>query len=47
VLLGVYPLTIAEAPTQQKSRKRQQQNPKDTPRYVQRMVGYIMGRKRE
>jgi hypothetical protein len=47
VLLGVYPLTTAEAPTQRKSRKRQQQNPKDTPRYVQRMVGYIMGRKRE
>jgi hypothetical protein len=46
VLLGVYPLTTAEEPTQRKSRKRQR-NPKDTPRYVQRMVGYIMGRKRE
>jgi hypothetical protein len=48
VLLGVYPLTTAGEPAQRKSRKGQQeQNPQDSPRYVQRMVGYIMGKKRE
>jgi hypothetical protein len=48
VLLGVYPLTTAEEPKQRKSRERQQErNPKDTPRYVQRMVGYVVCRKRE
>jgi hypothetical protein len=44
VLLGVYPLTTAGEPQQRKPRKGQQeQNPKDTPRYVQRMVGYVVG----
>jgi hypothetical protein len=47
VLLGVYPLTTAEDQAQRKPRKGQQQKPKDTPRYVQRMVGYVMGKKRE
>ncbi len=48
VLLGVYPLTTAEEPKQRKSRKRQQErNLKDTPRYVQRMVGYVVGKRRE
>jgi hypothetical protein len=48
VLLGIYPLTTAEEPKQRKSRRGQQEgNPKDTPRYVQRMVGYVVGRKRE
>jgi hypothetical protein len=48
VLLGIYPLTTAEDPQQRKPRKGQQEkNPKDTPRYVQRMVGYVMGKKRE
>jgi hypothetical protein len=48
VLLGVYPLTTAGEPKQRKSRKEQQgKNPQDTPRYVQRMVGYVLGRKRE
>ena len=48
VLLGVYPLTTAGEPRQRKSRKGQQErNPKDTPRYVQRMVGYILGRRQE
>jgi hypothetical protein len=48
VLLGVYPLTTAEEPRQRKSRKGQQErDPKDRPRYVQRMVSYVVGRKRE
>jgi hypothetical protein len=48
VLLGLYPLTTAGEPRQRKSRKGQQErNPKDTPRYVQRMVGYILGRRQE
>ena len=48
VLLGVYPLTTAGEPKQRKSRKGQQErNSKDTPRYVQRMVSYVMGKKRE
>jgi hypothetical protein len=48
VLLGIYPLTTALDPAQRKSRKGQQeQKPQDTPRYVQRMVGYVMGKKRE
>jgi hypothetical protein len=48
VLLGIYPLTTAGEQKQRKSRKAQQENnPKDTPRYVQRMVGYVVGRRRE
>jgi hypothetical protein len=48
VLLGVYPLTMAGEQKQKKSRKEQQErNAKDTPRYVQRMVSYVMGKKRE
>ena len=48
VLLGVYPLTTAEGQAKRKSRKGQQEkNPKDTPRYVQRMVGYVVGRRQE
>jgi hypothetical protein len=48
VLLGVYPLTTAGEPKQRKSRRGQQEkNPQDTPRYVQRMVSYVMGKKRE
>jgi hypothetical protein len=44
VLLGVYPLTDA-AP--RKSRRGQENKPQDTPRYVQRMAGYVLGKKRE
>ena len=48
VLLGVYPLTTAGEQKQRKSRKGQQENnPQDTPRYVRRMVGYVMGKSRE
>jgi hypothetical protein len=48
VLLGVYPLTTVGQPAQRKPRKGQQENkPQGTPRYVQRMVGYVMGKRRE
>ncbi len=48
VLLGVYPLTTPGEQKQRKSRNGQQErNPKDTPQYVQRMVGYVVGRRRE
>ncbi len=48
VLLGAYPVTTALEPAQRKPRRGQQaRNPKDTPRYVQRMVGYVVGRRRE
>jgi hypothetical protein len=48
VLLGVYPLTTVGKPPQQKSRRRQtEQMPEDTQQRVLRMVGYVMGKKRE
>jgi hypothetical protein len=48
VLLGAYPLTTAGEPAQRKSRKGQQEhNPQDTPRYVRRFVGYVVGRRRD
>jgi hypothetical protein len=48
VLLGVYPLTTVFQPTQRKSRKGQtEQKPEDTQPRVHRMVGYVMGKKRE
>jgi hypothetical protein len=48
VLLGVYPLTTVGEPAQRKSRKGQREKqPQDPPWYVQRMVGYIVGKKRE
>jgi hypothetical protein len=48
VLLGVYPLTTVGDPAHRKARKGQQENkPQDTPRYVQRMVGYVLGKRRE
>jgi hypothetical protein len=48
VLLGIYPLTTAGDAAPRKSRRGQQENkPQDTPRYVQRMVGYVMGKRRE
>jgi hypothetical protein len=48
VLLGAYPLTTVGKPPQRKSRRGQaDQKPKDTQPRVQRMVGYVMGKKRE
>jgi len=46
VLLGVYPLTSVGKPPQRKSRRGQaEQKPQDTQPRVQRMVGYVMGKR--
>jgi hypothetical protein len=42
VLLGVYPLTTVADMTQAGEQKKQ-----DTQRYVRRLVGYVVGRRRE
>jgi hypothetical protein len=48
VLLGVYPLTtVAEMGTGQPGDGQQQKRIEDTQRYVRRLVGYVVGRKRE
>jgi hypothetical protein len=48
VLLGVYPLTTVGEPAHRKSRREQTENkPKDTQQRVQRMVGYVLGKRRE
>jgi hypothetical protein len=48
VLLGVYPLTtIGEMGARQPGDGEQQKRIEDTQRYVRRMVGYVVGRRRE
>ena len=48
VLLGAYPLTAVGEPPQRKSRRGQtEQKLEDNQPRVQRMVGYVMGKKRE
>jgi hypothetical protein len=48
VLLGIYPLTtVAEMTEGQPSNGQQQKQPQDTQRYVRRLVGYVVGKKRE
>jgi hypothetical protein len=48
VLLGVYPLTtVAEMTERQPSDDQEQKQPQDTQRYVRRLVGYVVGRRRE
>jgi hypothetical protein len=48
VLLGVYPLTtVAEMTEGQPSDGQQRKQPQDTQRYVRRLVGYVVGRRRE
>jgi hypothetical protein len=42
VLLGIYPLTTVADMTQEGEQKKQ-----DPPRYVRRLVGYVLGRRRE
>jgi hypothetical protein len=42
VLLGIYPLTTVADMTQGEEQKKQ-----DTQRYVRRLVGYVVGRRRE
>jgi hypothetical protein len=49
VLLGVYPLTtVGEmAPRESGGDQEKQKQPQDTQRYVRRLVGYVVGCKRE
>jgi hypothetical protein len=48
VLLGVYPLTtVAEMTEGAPGNGQQQKQPQDTQRYVRRLVGYVVGRRRE
>jgi hypothetical protein len=42
VLLGIYPLTRVAEMTQEEEQKKQ-----DTQRYVRRLVGYVVGRRRD
>jgi hypothetical protein len=46
VLLGIYPLTRVAEMTQGIANGQQQQK-QDTQRYVRRLVGYVVGRRRE
>jgi hypothetical protein len=48
VLLGVYPLTtVAEMTPRETSEDGEQKKRQDIQRYVRRLVGYVVGRKRE
>jgi hypothetical protein len=48
VLLGIYPLTrVGEMTEGQTGNGQQQKQPQDTQRYVRRLVGYVVGKKRE
>jgi hypothetical protein len=48
VLLGVYPLTtVAEMTERQPSEVQEQKQRQDIQRYVRRLVGYVVGRRRE
>ncbi len=48
VLLGVYPLTtVAEMGAGQPGDAQERKRIEDTQRYVRRMVGYVVGRRRE
>jgi hypothetical protein len=48
VLLGIYPLTtVAEMTEGQPSDGQEQKQRQDTQRYVRRLVGYVLGMKRE
>jgi hypothetical protein len=47
VLLGVYPLTTVADMTEGAVGNGQEQKKQDAQRYVRRLVGYVVGRKRE
>jgi hypothetical protein len=48
VLLGIYPLTtVAEMTEGTPSNGQQQKQRQDTQRYVRRLVGYVVGKKRQ
>jgi hypothetical protein len=47
VLLGIYPLTtVAEMTDRQSGNGQQQKQRQDIQRYVRRLVGYVVGRRR-
>jgi hypothetical protein len=48
VLLGVYPLTtVAEMGARQPNEGEESKRIEDTQRYIRRVVGYMVGRRRE
>jgi hypothetical protein len=48
VLLGVYPLTtVAEMTAGQSGNGQEQKQRQDIQRYVRRLIGYVVGRRRE
>ena len=49
VLLGIYPVTtVGEmAPRESDGEQEKQKQPQDTQRYVRRLVGYVVGKRRE
>ena len=48
VLLGVYPLTtVAEMTPRESSEGQEQKQRQDIQRYVRRLVGYVVGKRRE
>jgi hypothetical protein len=48
VLLGIYPLTtVADMTEGQPSNGQEQKQRQDIQRYVRRLVGYVVGKKRE
>jgi hypothetical protein len=48
VLLGIYPLTtVADMTEGQPSEGQQREQIQDTQRYVRRLVGYVVGERRE
>jgi hypothetical protein len=48
VLLGVYPLTtVAEMTEGAAGDGQEQKQPQDTQRYVRRLMGYVVGKRRE
>jgi hypothetical protein len=48
VLLGIYPLTtVGEMTEGGASGEEQRKQPQDTQRYVRRLVGYVVGKRRE
>jgi hypothetical protein len=50
VLLGIYPVTTVGEMAPRESdgeQEEQQKQPQDTQRYVRRLVGYVVGKKRE
>jgi hypothetical protein len=48
VLLGIYPLTtVAEMTPSEATEKEEQRKRQDIQRYVRRLVGYVVGRRRQ